>query len=157
MTASQPIVTSSQRRLGFRDGLCDAVTPPYFGRDGLLWRCHQFASVKLVKSFWVQAVTLVFCLHDAVTLYVLTPSLSFDLVNFRVFLRFHRFPHFFTPKTPESAPFVISSPKTPKMRKETTLGEIQSNNAQVRTQTDPLNRVIFRLITARDVAFQVLR
>ena len=32
------------------------------------------------------------------------------------------------------------------MRKETTFGEIQSNNAQVRTQTDPLNRVIFHLI-----------
>ena len=89
-----------------------------FARDGLLWRCHQFASVKHVKSFWVQAVTLDFSLHDAVTPFVLTPSLSFDLVNFRVFLRFRRFPHFFAPKTSKSAPFVISSPKTPKMRKE---------------------------------------
>ena len=48
---------------------------------------------------------------------------------------------------PENASFVIFSSKVPKMRKETTLGEIQSNNAQVRTQTDPLNRVIFRLIS----------
>ena len=35
------------------------------------------------------------------------------------------------------------------MRKETTLGEIQSNNARVRTQTDPLKRDIFRLITSQ--------
>ena len=37
----------------------------------------------------------------------------------------------------ENASFVIFSSKAPKMRKETTLGEIQSNNIRIRTQTDP--------------------
>ena len=67
-----------------------------------------------------------FFLHDAVMRKPLTPSPRLDLVTLGSSLSFLRFPHFFAPKTSKSAPFLISSPKTPKMTKETTLGEIQS-------------------------------
>ena len=95
VTASQPIVTSSHRRLGFRDGLADAVTPPWnLLVMAFFWRRHQFSLLKLFQTFWVQAVTLNFSLHDAVTP-CLTPSLRKVLVNFRVswvFFIFRTFP-----------------------------------------------------------------
>ena len=93
MTASQPIVTLSQRRLGFCDGLCDAV----------MASCDAVTnsaplSQKLSGLSWVIFQPRTSFLHDAVTRKPLTPS---PRLNLRVFWDFVVFRTFSLRKRPK--------------------------------------------------------
>ena len=82
------------------------------------WRRHLFSSVKHVISLWVQAVTLDFCLHDAVRRLVLTPSPSLDLVTFRFSWDFFIFRTFSLQKRPKALLFWFPLQKHLKWQKK---------------------------------------
>ena len=133
LTASAHILTSSRRRLGFLDGHLWRRHGHYSRSDGHTWRRHETPP----KSYWpVTCILLILHSNNTWSRHMIRRDVVSHYLQLGL-LGLCRFPHFFTPKTPEIASFVIFSSKVPKMRKETTLGEIRSNNIRIRTQTNP--------------------
>ena len=139
LTASAHLLMPSRRRLGFLDGHTWCCHIHYSRSDGLSWRRHKTKA----KLYW--PVTCCSS-HSSLANTWRRHMLRRDAVKHCSqlgLLRLCRFLHFFTPKTPEIASFVIFLSKVPKMRKGTTLGEIRSYKYELGLKRTPKNVTFF--------------
>ena len=118
LTTSAHTLTSSRRRLGLPDGHLWRRHMYYSRSDGLVWRRHNSNA----KLFW--PVTY-WSSHSPLFNTWRRHRLRCDAVKHCTqlgLLRLCRFLHFFTPKTPKIASFVIFLSKVPKMKKRNDFG-----------------------------------